>query len=163
MRCKALTTKRYTAIFILNLKNQMSMKKLVLAVCFVIGATAMSFAQGGGGQGGGRRGGGTPEQQAKRLQTQLTLTDDQTAKVTAIYAADSKKMDSIRTAANGDFQSMMTAMAPIRKAQTEKITALLTDEQKAAYKKQQEEQAARMRQGGGGQGGGGGTPPPPAK
>jgi len=140
------------------------MKKLVLAVCFVIGATAMSFAQGGGGQSGGRRGGGTPEQQAKRLQTQLTLTDDQVAKVTAIYAADSKKIDSIRTAAGDDRQAANTATAPIRKAQMDKITALLTDDQKATWKKVQAEQAARRGQGGGGQGGGGGaTPPPPTK
>ncbi|GAB3937494.1 hypothetical protein [Mucilaginibacter myungsuensis] len=144
------------------------MKKLLLAACFVIGATAMSFAQGGGqgGQGGGQGGnrmGGTPEQQAKRLQTQLSLTDDQLAKVTAIYAADTKKMDSIRTAANGDRQAMTAAMQPLRKAQTDKITALLTDEQKATWKKAQEEQAARRRQGGGGGQGGqqGGTPPPP--
>ena len=46
--------------------------------CFLFGITAVSRAQGGGQR-------MTPEDRAKNLQTQLKLTDDQTAKFTAIY------------------------------------------------------------------------------
>jgi len=143
------------------------MKKLILAACFVIGATAMSFAQGGGGAGGGGgQGGGRgmvqdPAARAKRLQTTLTLTDDQTTKITAIYAAQQPKMDSLRKAANGDFQSMMPAMQAMNTATNAKIKALLTKEQADAFDKMP--QGGRGGQGGGGGrgGAGGGTPPPP--
>ena len=122
------------------------MKKLMLACCFVIGATAMSFAQGGGGRGMNMK----PEDRAKQLQTQLKLTDDQTTKVTAIYAAQAVKMDSLMKSASPD----RAAFRPIMEATTAKVKALLTDEQKAEFEKIQ---AARMNRGGQG----GGTPPPP--
>ncbi|MES2277959.1 MAG: hypothetical protein V4592_18165 [Bacteroidota bacterium] len=127
------------------------MKKLMLVCCFVIGATAMSFAQGGGRQMP------KPEDQAKQLQTALKLTDDQTTKITAIYAVQATKRDSMMKAANGDFASMRPAMTAMRDAANAKIKALLTDEQKTEFDKVQ----ASMRGGRGGQGGGGGTPPPP--
>lgn len=133
------------------------MKKLMLVCGLVIGAVTMSFAQGGG---GGMR--MKPEDQAKRLQTQLKLTDDQTTKVTAIYAAQATKMDSLMKAANGDFSSMRTTMGPMREATNAKIKALLTDEQKTEFDKVQAAMRNRMG-GGGGQGGGTPPPPPPAK
>jgi len=121
---------------------------------------SLSKAQGGG---GGRQR-QTPAEQAKQLQTQLTLNDYQTAKATAIFTAQAAKMDSVRTAANGDRQAMMAAMMPMRKATTDKIKALLTADQKTAYDKILADQAARMQNRGGGQGGGGGgTPPPPSQ
>ena len=126
--------------------------KKILMVCFlVLGISAVSFAQGGG-----RR---SPEEQAKGLQTQLKLTDDQTAKVTAIYQTQAKAMDSVRTASNGDRQAMMQAMRPMREATTTKIKALLTPEQVTAFEKMQAEMQQRMRQGGQG----GGNPPPPSQ
>ncbi|GAB3912540.1 Spy/CpxP family protein refolding chaperone [Mucilaginibacter boryungensis] len=121
------------------------MKKLMLVCCFVIGATVATFAQGGG----MRR---SPEEQAKALQTQLKLTDDQTAKITAIYATQAAKRDSMMKAG-----ADRSAMRPLMQASNEKIQAILTDEQKDAYKKMMAERMSRM----GGQGGGGGTPPPP--
>ncbi|MES2277960.1 MAG: Spy/CpxP family protein refolding chaperone [Bacteroidota bacterium] len=124
------------------------MKKLMLVCCFVIGATAMSFAQGGG-----RGPQKPPAEQAKDLQASLKLTDDQTAKVTAIYTANAAKRDSL-TKAGAD----RAAMRPLRQEATDKINAILTADQKAAWKKQMDEMRAKM---GGGQGGGGGTPPPP--
>jgi len=134
------------------------MKKLLMVCCFVVSIVSLSKAQG--------RQQRSPADQAKQLQTQLTLNDDQTAKVTAIFTAQTAKMDSIRTAANGDRQAMMTAMQPLRKTTTEKIKALLTADQKTAYDKILADQAARMQNRGGGNGGGnggGGTPPPPSK
>lgn len=118
------------------------MKKIFLMCCLVVGFTAASHAQGG-------RMRMSPDEQAKAMQTQLKLTDDQTAKVTAILTAQSTKMDSVRTAANGDRQAMMQGMQPIRQATQAKIAAILTPEQTAAYKKMQEEMRARMQNGGG--------------
>src|ERR1700712_1840823 len=126
------------------------MKKLLMVCCFLVSIVSLSKAQGGGGGGRGRM---APADQAKQLQTQLKLTDDQTAKITAILQVQATKMDSVMKAANGDRQAMRGAMQPMRKATTEKITALLTDDQKAAYKKMEEERMSRMQNGGGGGGG----------
>ena len=119
------------------------MKKFLLICCFLVGITAVSRAQGGG----QRR---TPEEQAKQLQTQLKLTDDQTTKITAIFQAQTTKRDSIRTAANGDRQAMMQGMMPLMQDTNNKIKAVLTPDQATAYDKMVQERMERMRNGGGG-------------
>lgn len=119
------------------------MKKLLLMCCLLLGITAVSRAQGGG----MRR---SPEDRAKNLQTQLKLTDDQTAKITTIYKGQTTKMDSIRTAANGDRDAMRQAMMPLMKDTNDKIKAVLTADQATAYDKMMQERMDRMRQGGGG-------------
>ena len=63
------------------------MKKILLVCCFLLGITAVSRAQGGGQRMG-------PVDRAKAMQTQLKLTDDQTAKITAILQVQQTKMDS---------------------------------------------------------------------
>lgn len=113
------------------------MKKILLMCCFLVGITAVSRAQGGQ-----RR---SPEERAKMLQTQLKLTDDQTAKITAIYTVQTAKMDSIRNA-GGD----RTAMMPLMQAANDHIKAILTPDQAAAYQKMMDERRARMQNGGGG-------------
>ena len=125
------------------------MKKLLLMLCLVAGITTLSKAQ------GQRR---TPEEQAKQMQTQLKLSDDQTAKITSIMQMQSTKMDSIRTAANGDRDAMRSGMMSIRQAMAPKIKAILTPEQATAYDKMQADMRARMQNGGGG-----GAPPSPQK
>ena len=125
------------------------MKRILLMCCFLVGITAASHAQGG-------RMRMSPEDQAKAMQAQLKLTDDQTAKVTAVLAMQATKQDSIRTASNGDRQAMMAAMGPVRQMMQAKIATILTADQVAAYKKMQDEMRARMQNGGG-------TPPPPRK
>lgn len=127
------------------------MKKIFLMCCLVVGFAAASHAQGG-------RMRMSPADQAKNLQTALKLTDDQTAKIQSVLTVQASKMDSVRTAANGDRQSIMQAMGPIRQDSQAKIAAILTPEQAAAYKKYQEDMRARMQNGGGG-----GTPPPSQK
>ncbi|MFD2146642.1 hypothetical protein [Mucilaginibacter antarcticus] len=117
------------------------MKKFVLVCALVIGASVATFAQNGGGNGGGGRGRRTPEQQVTRLKEQLTLTDAQAAKVLTVYTAQGKVMDSLRTAANGDWQSKRPAMTALNKKTSEKILPILTADQATAYKKQLEEQA----------------------
>ena len=121
------------------------MKKFLLMCCFLIGITAVSRAQGGG----MRR---SPEEQAKNLQTQLKLTDDQTTKITAIYKDQATKRDSIRTAANGDRDAMRSAMMPLMKSTNDKVKAILTPEQATAYDKIMQDRMDRMRNGGGGGG-----------
>jgi len=123
------------------------MKKFLLVCCILLGISAVSRAQGGGGR-------MSPEDRAKNLQTQLKLNDDQTAKITAIYKAQAVKRDSIRTAANGDRDAMRSAMMPLMKEANDKIKALLTPEQQTAYQKMQDEARARFQNGGGGGGGG---------
>ena len=125
------------------------MKKLLLMCCILLGITAVSRAQGGGGGGRPRM---TPEQQTAALKTSLALTDDQATKVMAIYTAQAKTTDSLRTA-GADRQAMMG----VRAATMAKVNAILTADQQAAWKKAQEEMRAKMQQGGGGMGGGGGN------
>lgn len=119
------------------------MKKILLMCCFLIGISAVSHAQGGGMR-------KSPEDRAKDLQTQLKLNDDQTTKITAIYKEQSTKMDSVRTAANGDRSAMRQAMAPMMKATNDKVKAVLTPEQATAYDAWMKERMDKMRQGGGG-------------
>ena len=124
------------------------MRKILLTCCLLLGIATLSRAQGGGQR-------MTPEDRAKNLQTQLKLTDDQTAKIVVIYKAQAVKRDSIRTAANGDRDAMRTAMMPLMQSTNAQIKALLTPDQATAYDKMQADMRARMQQGGGGGGGGG--------
>ncbi len=118
------------------------MKKLLLLCAFVMGISAVSFAQGRGGFGG------TPDQQVDRLKTQLTgITDDQTAKLKVIYAGQAKVMDSLRTAMQngGDMAAMRPAFTKMNDATNAKIMAVLTPDQATAYKKIVDERAAAMK------------------
>lgn len=117
------------------------MKKILMMCCFALGISAVSFAQG--------RMQRSPEEQAKNMQTEYKLTDDQTAKVMALYTTQAKTRDSIRSASNGDRQAMMQAMRPMMEATNAKLKAILTPEQYAAYEKANAERMQRMRQGGG--------------
>ena len=51
------------------------MKKFLLMCCFLLGITAVSRAQGGGGR-------MSPEDRVAAMKTNLKLTDDQSAKIT---------------------------------------------------------------------------------
>lgn len=121
------------------------MKKILLTCCLLLGIATLSRAQGGQRM--------SPEDRAKNLQTQLKLSDDQTAKITVIYKNQMAKMDSIRTAANGDRDAMRSAMGPLRTSTTAQIKAVLTPDQATAYDKMMADMRAQ-RQGGGGGGGG---------
>jgi len=121
------------------------MRKILLTCCILLGIATVSRAQGGGMR-------MSPEDRAKNLQTALKLTDDQTAKITVIFKAQATKMDSIRTAANGDRDAMRAAMGPLRTSTTAQVKAVLTPDQATAYDKMLADQRARMQQGGGGGG-----------
>jgi protein CpxP len=113
------------------------MKKIMLICVFLLGIAAVSRAQGGQ-----RR---TPEERAKMLQTQLKLSDDQTAKITAIYTTMTKSVDSLRTAG-----ADRAAFTPLMQAANDKVQAILTPDQAAAFQKIADERRARMQNGGGG-------------
>ena len=118
------------------------MRKILLTCCLLLGIAAASHAQGMQRM--------SPEDRAKQLQTALKLTDDQTAKITVIFKVQGTKMDSIRTAANGDRDAMRAAMGPLRTSTTAQVKAVLTPDQATAYDKMLADQRARMQQGGGG-------------
>jgi protein CpxP len=122
------------------------MKKLLLMCCFLIGITAVSRAQGGTMK-------MSPDDRAKLLQTTLKLSDDQTVKIKAIFTAQQTKMDSVRTASNGDRDAMRQGMMPIRTATNNQIKAILTPDQATAYQKLMDEMRAKMQQQNGGGGG----------
>lgn len=133
------------------------MKKILLMLAFVAGMVSFSMAQGGGQR-------GTPEERAQgtldRLKTSVAnLTADQETKIKAIFIAQSKSQDSIRTAAGegADRSVWMQKMAPIREATDKKIMALLNAEQQKGYSAYLEQRRQRM-----GQGGQGGGAPKPA-
>ena len=118
------------------------MKKVLLAGAFILGISAVSFAQGG-------PRGGTPEQSVERLKTTITgITDAQSAKLLVIYQSQAKSRDSLMTALNGDMSGMREKMAPLTAATTAKLKGVLTPEQYTAYEKQQAEMRARRAQGG---------------
>jgi periplasmic protein CpxP/Spy len=121
------------------------MKKLLLICCFLVGFTAITRAQGGGMR-------MSPEDRVAAMKTKLNLTDDQSAKILAIFKWAAAKRDSIRNA-GGD----RDAMRPVMMQSNQQVQAVLTDDQKAAYKKWMDDMRAQMQNGGGGNGGGGGN------
>jgi protein CpxP len=132
-------------IFILTLKKtEKMMKKILLMCCFLVGITAVSRAQGGQRM--------SPADRAKQMQTQLKLSDEQTIKIATILQTQATKMDSVRTASNGDRDAMRAGMTPFRNATNAQIKAILSPDQQAAWQKMQDEQRARMQNGGGGGG-----------
>lgn len=117
------------------------MKKIMLICCFVIGIATVSRAQGGMRMSAADR--------VKAMKESLKLTDDQVTKITVLFEAQTKQMDSLRSAG-----ADRSAMMPVRQATNDKVKALLTAEQATAWQKQIDEMRARMQQGGGG-----GAPP----
>ncbi|MBD1362186.1 Spy/CpxP family protein refolding chaperone [Mucilaginibacter sp. ZT4R22] len=118
------------------------MKKIMLICCFLIGIATVSRAQGGGMR-------MTAADRVKAMKESLKLTDDQVTKITAVYEAQTKQMDSLRTAG-----ADRSTFRPLMQATNDKVKALLTAEQAAAWQKEMDERRARMQNGGGG-----GAPP----
>src|SRR5215469_15328215 len=108
---------------------------------------------------GGQRGGMRmdPGQRADMLKQNLGLSDDQTAQVKTIYQDSQTKMESLRSNSSLSQDDRRSQMMDIRKAENDKVNALLTADQKTKYAALQEQMRSRMR---GGQGGGG-TPQTP--
>jgi protein CpxP len=118
------------------------MKKLVLVCAFVIGVSAVSFAQ-------GRNIRATPKEQVESLKGKIAgITDEQTAKLTVIYTDAAKKRDSLMTVARdggGDRASMMATFMKFSAANDVKIKAVLTADQGKEYQKIADERNAAMK------------------
>ena len=110
----------------------------------------------GGGMGGGNFDPAAfVDRQMEELKEGLELSDDQEKQVREIILAGFETMSKAREGMQngGDREAMREKMQQMRDEQTEKIKAVLSEEQFAKYEKIQEERRERMRQGGGGFGG----------
>ena len=131
--------------------------KLLVAGAMLVAGTFVSMAQPGGGRPGGQM---DPAQMAQRRADQmketLKLTDDQYAKVLALYKEENEARQ--KAMQEGQGQRMdREAMQKQREEQNKKLEAILTPEQ---YKTWTEQQQNMMRRGPGGPGGPGGGRPP---
>ena len=116
------------------------MKKVLLVALLAIGVSTVSLAQGGFNR--------TPAEQAEALKTSLSLTADQTTKVTAVFAGQTKTRDSLMSAmqGGGDRATMMTSFTKLQNDASTKIKAILTADQTKIYQKQLDERVERMKQ-----------------
>ena len=85
----------------------------------------------------------SPEVQAKMLKDSLQLSDDQTAKITDILAAQKDQQDAM-SANQGDRQAMRSAMMGIMKNTDKKITTLLSTEQAQKFESMQKNRREHM-------------------
>lgn len=108
------------------------MKKLLI-ICGLL-FSVITFANAQDGQG---RRGGTPEERAKRqtetLAEKLKLSDDQKAKVSAIYLEQGTKMRKLRDSLGDDRTAWRGVMVKANEQTDAKITAVLNDDQKKAF------------------------------
>lgn len=117
------------------------MKRVIIVLGLVLCVSAFANAQGRGQM-------GTPAERAERQIAQLAslnLTADQKTKLTEIFLAQGKSIDSLRaTMDGGGFEGMREKMAPIQTATTQKVNVVLNDEQKKAYAAILAERQGRM-------------------
>lgn len=107
----------------------------------------------GGGMGGGNFDPAAfVDRQMEELKESLELSDDQEKQVREIITAGMETMRKAREEmqdGGGDREAMREKMQAMREEQTEKIKAVLTEEQFTKYEQIQAERRERMRQGGG--------------
>ncbi|MCI0559666.1 MAG: hypothetical protein MN733_14330 [Nitrososphaera sp.] len=94
-------------------------------------------------QGRGMR---SPEERAKQLKEQLTLTDDQTVKVLKIFEEGQKKMQEMMSNNTGDRDAMRKSFMETAAKQDSLIEKLLTKEQLTKYEALKKERRQRMQQ-----------------
>lgn len=131
----------------MNLKR-FALRAAILAACTFGLATFSAHAQGMGGGMGQMSPAERSARQLDMMKTRLNLTDDQTAKVKDLIADRDKKSADLR-ASGGDMETMRPKMMEIQKDFSDKVKAILTDDQKKTY----DEMQSQMR--------GGGRPAPP--
>ncbi|HEY4325316.1 MAG TPA: hypothetical protein VGN20_15060 [Mucilaginibacter sp.] len=104
------------------------MKKFLFICCAFIGITTAGFAQ-------TKSPSADPQEKAKGLQKELKLSDEQTAKVAAIYKESEQEFDKIKVKENGDTNKMLKDVGPLRTVTIKKIKAILTPDQATKYDK----------------------------
>lgn len=112
--------------------------RLVLVAALLALLQVSALAQG--------RGMRSPEERAKQLKEQLTLTDDQVVKVKKIFEDGQKQAMDMMGSNMGDRAAMREVMMKITAKQDSLIEKLLTKEQTAKYTTVKKEREERMRQ-----------------
>lgn len=116
--------------------------------------SVITFAQAQ--QGGGDRKMQSPEERAQKsaehLTKKLNLSEDQKAKVTAIFLDQAATMKKVREEGKGDRDAMMAKMKAVNEENDVKINALLNDDQKKAFAEWKTERAENMKKRMGGKG-----------
>lgn len=108
---------------------------------------------------GGARGGMMdPARRADMLKKNLNLTDDQTTQVKTILADTRSKLEALRSNSSLSQDDRRSQRMSIRKAENDKIEALLTPDQKTKYAAMEQQMRNRM---GGGPPAEAPQPPPP--
>jgi len=102
-----------------------------------------------------------PGRRVQMLKERLNLSDDQTAQVKTILEDGRTKMEALRSNSSLSQDDRRSQAMSIRKAENDKIEALLTSDQKTKYQAMQAEMRDRMRGGGPGGPPAGDTAPPP--
>ena len=150
-------------------KGMMMVRSAVLVCGLGVAAAGAAFAQDQApppppsGQMGPPPGGGPrgrmmdPGARADMLKKNLNLTDDQTSQVKSIFEDSRTKMEALRSNSSLSQDDRRSQMVSLRKAENDKIEALLTPEQKTKYTAMQEQMRDRMRNGSPS----GDAPPPP--
>ncbi len=140
--------------------------KLTTSLLILLSIGAFSFAEDAKpapGAGGGRpgRGGGAPDPgaRAERMKTELGLTDDQTAKIKAVFEKDQAKnaeeMKKLHEDTTMSREDKGKKMRELFAATAEEIKPILTPEQQAKWKEEMEKRRAE----GGARGNRGGAKP----
>ena len=147
-------------------KGMMMVRSAVLVCGLGVAAVGTAFAQdqappppaGTAMQGPPRGGMMDPGRRSDMLKQNLNLTDDQTSQVKAIFQDSRTKMEAVRSNSSLSQDDRRSQMMSIRKAENDKVEALLTPDQKTNYAAMQAQMRDRMR---GGASGGDAAPPPP--
>jgi Spy/CpxP family protein refolding chaperone len=100
-----------------------------------------------------------PARRADMLKQNLNLTDDQTSQVKTIFEDSRTKMETLRSNSSLSQDDRRSQMMSIRKAENDKVDAILTPDQKTKYAALQQQMRGRMRNGP--PNGGPPQPPPP--
>ena len=135
------------------------MKSLRFALLLAsLTAVVVAYAQYGGmGQGGGRHGSGrqmpSVDDQVKSLTQELSLSDDQQAKVRSILEDQRTQMQQAMQDTSASRQDKMAKMKEIHQTATGKINNLLNDDQKKKYDEYLQKRQQEMQQRHGSMGG----------
>jgi periplasmic protein CpxP/Spy len=151
----------------MTIKGMLMVRSAVLVCGLSVAAVGTAFAQdqapppppaGTAMQGPPRGGMMDPGRRSDMLKQNLNLTDDQTSQVKTIFQDSRTKMEALRSNSSLSQDDRRSQMMSIRKAENDKVAALLTPDQKTKYAAMQAQMRDRMR---GGAPGGDAAPPPP--
>ena len=101
-----------------------------------------------------------PGRRTEMLKDRLGLSDSQTAQVKTILEDGRTKMEALRSNSSLSQDDRRSQAMSLRKAENEKIEALLTPDQKTKFETMQQQMRGRMRNGSS-EGAPAGAPPPP--